>query len=129
MVIVSVEIQTAPRVPPETRVSIDDLGDAAEGIMHVALRFGYAETPDVPAGPATLTPEQTEGRLDLDATYFLSKIELRAGNQKGMAPSRKRCSRPPPTSPPPPANTSACLETASSSSAHTSTCSRSAVLG
>ena len=91
VVIVSVEIQTVPRVSLEKRVSIDDLGDPADGITHVALRFGYTETPDVPAALATLTPEQTEGRLDLDqATYFLSKIELRAGNQKGMAPWRKR---------------------------------------
>jgi len=45
----------------------------------------------VPAVLATLTPEQPEGRLDLDdATYFLSTIELRAGDEPGMATWRKR---------------------------------------
>jgi KUP system potassium uptake protein len=91
VVIVSVEIQTVPRVATEERLTIDDLGDIADGITHVGVRFGYAESPNVPAALRTLTPAQTEGRLDLDnATYFLSKIELRAGHEPGMAPWRKR---------------------------------------
>jgi KUP system potassium uptake protein len=91
VVIVAVEIDTVPRVPDAERVTIDDLGHPGDGLTHVMLRFGYTETPDVPAALATLTPEQTEGRLDLDnATYFLSKIELRAGDTPGMASWRKR---------------------------------------
>ena len=88
--IVSVEIDTVPRVSDDRRVTIDDLGDPNDGISHITLRFGYTEPPNIPAALATLTPRQTEGRLDLDdATYFLSKIELRAGPQLGMAPWRK----------------------------------------
>jgi KUP system potassium uptake protein len=91
VVIVAVEIDTVPRVADSERVTIDDLGHPGDGLTHVMLRFGYTETPDVPAALATLTPEQTEGRLDLDnATYFLSKIELRAGDTPGMAGWRKR---------------------------------------
>ncbi len=91
VVIVSVQTETVPRVPANERLTIDDLGHRGDGITHVTARFGYTETPDVPAALATLTPEQTEGRLDLDsATYFLSKIELRAGHRPGMAPWRKR---------------------------------------
>jgi KUP system potassium uptake protein len=91
VVIVAVDIDTVPRVPDTERATIDDLGHPGDGLTHVMLRFGYTETPDVPAALATLTPEQTEGRLDLDnATYFLSKIELRAGTTPGMASWRKR---------------------------------------
>ena len=91
VVIVSIEIQTVPRVMDSQRLTIDDLGSPGDGITHVTARFGYAETPDLPAALATLTPRQTEGRLDLDAaTYFLSKIELRAGRGPGMALWRKR---------------------------------------
>jgi KUP system potassium uptake protein len=91
VVIVSVDIETVPRVYGAERITIDDLGEPGDGITHVALRFGYTETTDIPAALATLTPEQTEGRLDLDnATYFLSKIELRAGDAPGMAAWRKR---------------------------------------
>ena len=91
VVIVSVETETVPAVPKAERLTIDDLGYARDGITHVTLRFGYAETPDVPAALATLTPQQTEGRLDLDnAVYFLSQVELRAGSGTGMARWRKR---------------------------------------
>jgi K+ transporter len=61
-------------------------GYARDGITHVTLRFGYAGTPDVPAALARLTPQQSEGRLDLDnAVCFLSQVELRAGSGTGMA--------------------------------------------
>jgi KUP system potassium uptake protein len=89
--IVSVETETVPMVSEADRLTIDDLGYARDGITHVTLRFGYAETPDVPAALAALTPQQTEGRLDLDnAVYFLSKVELRAGSGTGMPRWRKR---------------------------------------
>jgi KUP system potassium uptake protein len=91
VVIVNVEIETVPRVPGAERLTIDDLGYARDGITHVTLRFGYTEAQDVPAALATLTPQQTEGRLDLDnATYFLSKVELRAGGGTGISRWRKR---------------------------------------
>ena len=91
VVIVSVEVETVPRVPVDERVTIDDLGDPADGISHVTARFGYTESPDIPAALASLSSEQTEGRLDLDnATYFLSKIDLRAGDTPGLAAWRKR---------------------------------------
>jgi hypothetical protein len=45
----------------------------------------------VPAALRTLDPAATEGPLDLDnATYFLSKIELRRGPAATMANRRKR---------------------------------------
>jgi KUP system potassium uptake protein len=91
VVIVSVETETVPAVPGAERLTIDDLGYARDGITQVTLRFGYAESADVPAALATLTAQQTEGRLDLDnAVYFLSKVELRAGSDPGMALWRKR---------------------------------------
>jgi KUP system potassium uptake protein len=92
VVIVSVEVDTVPRVDPADRATIDQLGDARDGIAHVTLRFGYTEATDVPAALGSLDPEQTEGRLDLDhATYFLSKIEIHpSASPGGMAPWRKR---------------------------------------
>jgi KUP system potassium uptake protein len=92
VVIATVEFDTVPRVADSDRVSIDDLGDPDDGITHVTIRFGYVETPDVPRALALLTDEQTEGRLDLDdATYFLSRIELRQdGDGHDLAAWRKR---------------------------------------
>ncbi|KQX75877.1 potassium transporter Kup [Aeromicrobium sp. Root472D3] len=91
VVIVTVEVETVPRVADDDRVTIDALGRPEDGITQVVVRFGYAETADVPAALALLTSEQTEGQLDLDgATYFLSRIELHAGPEPTMAPWRKR---------------------------------------
>lgn len=90
-VILSIETDTVPRVPAAQRLTVDSLGWDEDGIIHVTARFGYMDTPDVPAALALLDPGQTEGRLDLDnASYFLSKIELRRGKQPTMAPWRKR---------------------------------------
>jgi KUP system potassium uptake protein len=91
VVILSIETEPVPRVPADQRIVVDGLGYADDGIIHVTARFGYMETPDVPATLAMLTPEQTEGPLHLDqASYFLSTIELRRGPAPTMAPWRKR---------------------------------------
>ncbi|MFC5676180.1 potassium transporter Kup [Aeromicrobium endophyticum] len=91
VVIVTVQIESSPRVSHDERVQVDSLGRPEDGITYVTVRFGYAETTDVPAALALLTPEQTEGQIDLDdATYFLSRIELRVGSRPTMATWRKR---------------------------------------
>ncbi len=91
VVIASIDFDTIPRVPLAERLRVDSLGLESDGITHVTLRFGYTETPDVPGALALLTPDQTEGEIDLDhATYFLSRIELGAGPEPGLAPWRKR---------------------------------------
>ncbi|MFE9976743.1 potassium transporter Kup [Streptomyces hirsutus] len=91
VVILSLETEPVPRVPDDQRIVVDDLGHADDGIIHVTARFGYMETPDVPGALAMLDPVTTEGPLQLDqASYFLSKIELRRGKAPTMAPWRKR---------------------------------------
>jgi KUP system potassium uptake protein len=91
VVIVEVKIAVVPRIPAENRATINPLGSPEDGISHVTLRYGYTEAPDVPTALARLTPEQTEGEIDLDtATYFLSKIELVAGRSHDMQFWRKR---------------------------------------
>ncbi|MEV5965536.1 potassium transporter Kup [Kribbella sp. NPDC051952] len=90
VVIVSIETEPVPRVSDDQRAVVSQLGYANDGITHVTAKFGYMETPDVPAALATLGPDATEGALDLDhASYFLSKIELRRGAAKTMAGWRK----------------------------------------
>ncbi|MGW3174325.1 potassium transporter Kup [Streptomyces sp. NPDC001153] len=91
VVILSLATEPVPRVPADQRVVVDDLGYADDGIIHVTARFGYMETPDVPGTLALLDPSRTEGPLNLDqASYFLSKIELRRGTAPTMAAWRKR---------------------------------------
>jgi KUP system potassium uptake protein len=91
VVIVTVEVETTPRVEEVERSEVDPLGRAHDGITQVVIRYGYAESADIPAALASLSPDQTEGAIDLEsATYFLSRIELRVGPDAGMAMWRKR---------------------------------------
>jgi len=91
VLIMSIDTEPVPRVPAHQRIAVDDLGYTDDRITHVSARFGYMDPPDVPSTLAMLDPAATEGRLQLDqASYFLSKIELRRGNAPTMAPWRKR---------------------------------------
>jgi KUP system potassium uptake protein len=91
VVILSIETEPIPRVPAEKRFVVDELGHVHDGITHVTAKFGYMESPDVPATLRQLDPEQTEGQIDVDgATYFLSTIDLRRGDRPTMALWRKR---------------------------------------
>ena len=90
ILIISVETVPVPHVPDTQRIEIDDLGYAGDGIIHVSARYGYMDTPDVPAALRLLDPAQTEGPITLDtASYFISKIELTKGPEPTMAPWRK----------------------------------------
>jgi KUP system potassium uptake protein len=91
VLIIAITTEPVPRVLTDERIAVDDLGYADDGITHVSVRFGYMETPDVPAALRTLDPATTEGTPQLDqASYFLSKIELRVGDAPTMARWRKR---------------------------------------
>ncbi|MET0426015.1 MAG: KUP/HAK/KT family potassium transporter [Actinoplanes sp.] len=90
VLIIALATEPVPRIPDEERIAIDDLGYADDGIMHVTVRFGYLETPLLADALKLIDPDTTEGRIDLDhASYFLSKIELRRGDQPTMAAWRK----------------------------------------
>ncbi|WP_405177731.1 KUP/HAK/KT family potassium transporter [Nocardia sp. NBC_01377] len=90
VVILSLNTLPVPRVPDTERTEIDPLGYAEDGIIHVTAHYGYMETPNVPAALRLLDPAQTEGPITVDdASYFLSKIELKKGNAPTMASWRK----------------------------------------
>jgi KUP system potassium uptake protein len=91
VVLVSVTTEPVPRVREEDRIEIDDLGYADDRIVHVTIRCGYTETPDLPQILASLDPNITGGSSDLrGASYFLSRIELQMGDRPTMARWRKR---------------------------------------
>ena len=91
VIILTIETENVPRVADSERMSQDDLGYAKDGIVHVAAHYGYMERPNVPHALALLSPEETEGPIDLDnASYFLSKLDLCVGNAPTMPAWRKR---------------------------------------
>jgi KUP system potassium uptake protein len=91
VVIMAIETLPEPRVPDEERMEVDALGYAQDGIIHVTAKFGYMERPNIPEALRLLEPKQTEGQIAIDdASYFLSKLELRRGSAPTMATWRKR---------------------------------------
>ena len=90
VVILSIDTLPVPRVPDSERTKVDSLGYLRDGIIHVGARYGYMETPNIPAALRLLDPTQTEGAISIDdASYFLSKIELKMGPDPTMAAWRK----------------------------------------
>jgi KUP system potassium uptake protein len=90
VVIVTIDTLPVPRVSDSERIEIDPLGQTNDGIIHVTTRFGYMETPDVPAALRVLDLTKTEGIIAIDdASYFLSKIELTKGGKSSMSAWRR----------------------------------------
>ncbi len=90
VVILSVQTLRVPHVPPEERLSVDDLGYRDDGITHLTARVGFQDVIDIPAtlGEAA---EHIEGKADIGAaTYFLSRITILPTDAPGMARWRKK---------------------------------------
>jgi KUP system potassium uptake protein len=90
-VILSLETLKVPHVPPDERLSTDDLGYEDDGIVHVTARIGFQDQPDVPA--MIRAADDIVKECDIDAgtcSYFVSHITIVRTDAKGMAQWRKR---------------------------------------
>ena len=91
VVILSIETLPVPHVASAERLEVDDLGYTDDGIAHVGARFGYMDEPNVPGVLRLAAEAGLECPLEVDeASYFLSTIELTAGDAPGMTRWRKR---------------------------------------
>jgi KUP system potassium uptake protein len=92
VIVLSIETVPVPHVPDDERImDIDDLGYAEDRIVHVTAKFGYMDTPNVPAMLPLLDHVAVKGQLvEGDVSYFLSKMDLHLGKGHGMSPWRKR---------------------------------------
>jgi KUP system potassium uptake protein len=92
VIVLSIETDPVPYVTDRRRLKVSDLGFADDGISHVTARFGFQEAPNV---PAVLLEAEKRGSLErpLDiaqASYFVSKLDLVAGDARDLSPWRKR---------------------------------------
>jgi KUP system potassium uptake protein len=91
VVILSIETEPVPYVAAGDRLSVDDLGYSDDGIMHANARFGYMDAPNVPEVLRGLAAIECEVPIDVDeASYFLSKMDLYAGDDHSLSRWRKR---------------------------------------
>jgi KUP system potassium uptake protein len=90
VVIVSVVVERVPHVRETQRVTIDDLGYAHDGIVHLTMAVGFQDSVDI---PRTLrrAAKRLEGEVDLaDASYFISRMSIVLTRAPGMAMWRKK---------------------------------------
>jgi KUP system potassium uptake protein len=91
VVLTSLLTEEVPFVPDGERVTVRDLGS---GFFQVVARYGFMETPDVPALLASLPRRPAAGpRLELrpmDTTYYLGRETLLPTGPAKMRPWRKR---------------------------------------
>jgi KUP system potassium uptake protein len=90
-VILSLETLKVPHVPPDERLSVDELGYEDDGIVHVTAKIGFQDDPDVPA--LIRQADNIIGECDVDTdtcSYFVSHITIVRTEEKDMARWRKR---------------------------------------
>jgi KUP system potassium uptake protein len=79
-VILTIQVDDAPRVDPAARVRIENVG---ETFTRVALRFGFMETPNVPR--ALVIARKLGWSFDIMSTsFFLSRRALKPAARSGM---------------------------------------------
>jgi KUP system potassium uptake protein len=90
-VILSLETLPVPRISPKDRLEIDDLGYEDDRLTFVRAKHGYAEEYDVPKIVRQIAKAGVECPVDArDASFYLSRVELKAGDRPGMSRWRKR---------------------------------------
>jgi KUP system potassium uptake protein len=92
VLIVSARPEGVPHVQPSDQLTADDLGYSDDGIMHVTVRYGFFDTPDLPAAVEKAAADGlVPSEVDTDDTsYFLSRGALRRTDGPGMSRWRKQ---------------------------------------
>jgi KUP system potassium uptake protein len=90
-VILSLETLPVPRIRPEDRLEIDDLGYQDDRLTFVLAKHGYAEEYDVPKLVRQISKTGVECPVDArEASFYLSRVELKPSDKPGMSRWRKR---------------------------------------
>lgn len=85
VVIITVKSIGVPHVRRDARVSVSDLGDEDDGIVHVLCRIGFNDSQDIPAALRLAVGRSKE--LDIDpeeAFYMLSVFRIEPGDDRCM---------------------------------------------
>ena len=78
VVMVTIITENVPHIRHVDRVTVDDLGDAEDGITQITVRVGFNDSQDVPKALANAAAQRPELGLECDkAFYFLSVLDVR----------------------------------------------------
>lgn len=91
VILVQIVNENVPHIRHVDRAEVDDLGDPADGFVHVKVHVGFADSQDIPKGLALAIGKTPELEVDLDdAHYFMSLITVHATGRRGLRTWRKR---------------------------------------
>jgi KUP system potassium uptake protein len=91
IVMITGRTANVPHIPWHARLTIDDLGDPNDGIVHITAVFGFQDPTDFPEVLRRAAAHPLAKGLTRDqVSYFVSKITLRRTGRPGMAAWRKR---------------------------------------
>jgi KUP system potassium uptake protein len=86
-VLMTVEVQEIPHVPPEERIINSTIAD---GIHRVVLRYGYMDETNIPRTLANATEQQLGFFYEpMKISYFLSRETIISSSKAGMGPLRE----------------------------------------
>ncbi|GAB3800574.1 potassium transporter Kup [Micromonospora zhanjiangensis] len=91
IVIITSRTANVPHIDWERRLTVDHLGDPADGIIHVTAVFGFQDATDFPEVVRRIAAHPLgEGITPEQVSYFVSRITLRRADRPGLAAWRKR---------------------------------------
>ena len=92
IVLITGVTENVPHIPWADRLVVDNLGDPDDGIVHVTATFGFQDRTDFPQVLQQVTrrhPRELAGVRAEEASYFVSRINLRRTDRPGMSTWRK----------------------------------------
>ncbi|MEO8888455.1 MAG: potassium transporter Kup [Jatrophihabitantaceae bacterium] len=91
VIIVSARTADVPHIPWPERIATQHLGEPGNGIVHIAVNFGFQDRTDIPEAIHRAFAADVDGSVDLEhASYFLSRISLHRTHEPGMSTWRKQ---------------------------------------
>jgi KUP system potassium uptake protein len=91
VLIISGRTANVPHIPWDRRLTVDQLGDPADGLVHIDAEFGFQDRTDFPEvlRRARELPGVGGGIEPDTASWFVSRITLRRTRRPGMSTWRK----------------------------------------
>jgi KUP system potassium uptake protein len=92
VVIFSTVARNVPHVRLDDAITVDNLGSADDGVVHVTLEYGFFDQPNIPRALERASHDHLP-ELDLqpaNASYFLSRATLRTTRSRGLWRWRKK---------------------------------------
>lgn len=91
VIIATIVNENVPHIRHVERITVNELGSAEDGIVHIACRVGFNDSQDVPKALALAIGRTKELEIsEAQALYFLSTLRLSLAGSKSIKSWRKQ---------------------------------------